>query len=354
MEISIIVPVYNVKPYLERCIKSIINQTFEDFELIIVDDGSTDGCSEMCDKYASTDNRVRVIHQINGGLSAARNAGLDIANGKYIVFADSDDFLKPKLLEKAHATIEKGYDLVSFCFEYCFNESPLKPFVFSGAGKEYSFYDSYDTLQYIVSVLLSHKTPWEAWDQIFRKDIIDKYHLRFAPNKEIFAEDLHFYLCYITHVKKMYVLKDYLYNYMRRNDSIIGCSLRESNLNRFTNLSKSVLEYYSFIDSSSELVNHFSAIYFMILYHAMFVYYRKASFSLDEYNILRTDISDQDFLLKNLEHIKDERNLLSLCISKPQLNDFINDIDCFISGNVISHKIRTYINYLFYWRNYND
>ena len=99
-EISIIVPVYNVEKYLPECIESILVQTFTDFELILVEDGSPDGCPALCDAAAEKDGRIRVIHQKNGGLSAARNAGLDIARGEWIGFVDSDDYIAPEMYEK--------------------------------------------------------------------------------------------------------------------------------------------------------------------------------------------------------------------------------------------------------------
>lgn len=99
-ELSIIVPVYKVEPYLPKCIDSILSQTFTDFELILIDDGSPDRCGEICEEYAAKDDRIVVIHQANKGVSAARNAGLDIAKGKYIGFVDSDDWIEPEMYEK--------------------------------------------------------------------------------------------------------------------------------------------------------------------------------------------------------------------------------------------------------------
>ncbi len=97
--ISIIVPVYNVEPYLRRCVDSITCQTYRNLEIILVDDGSPDGCPAICDEYASMDARIRVIHKENGGLSSARNAGLDAANGAYVGFIDSDDYIHPRYCE---------------------------------------------------------------------------------------------------------------------------------------------------------------------------------------------------------------------------------------------------------------
>ena len=98
--ISVIVPVYNVEPYLKQCLDSIIAQTYTNMEIIIVDDGSPDNCPAICDLYAKADNRIKVIHKENGGLSSARNAGLEIAAGEYIGYIDSDDYIAPGMFEK--------------------------------------------------------------------------------------------------------------------------------------------------------------------------------------------------------------------------------------------------------------
>lgn len=111
-ELSIIVPVYKVEKYLPRCIDSILVQTFGDFELILIDDGSPDGCGRICDEYARKDKRIVVIHQKNMGVSAARNAGLDIARGRYIGFVDSDDWIEPQMYEVMMDAIrENGADM---------------------------------------------------------------------------------------------------------------------------------------------------------------------------------------------------------------------------------------------------
>ena len=113
--ISVIVPVYNVELYLHECIDSILSQTFTDFELILVDDGSPDNCGAICDEYAAKDSRIVVIHQENGGLSAARNAGMDIAQGEYIAFVDSDDYIAPEFLNHLYLLIQKTAATLSTC-----------------------------------------------------------------------------------------------------------------------------------------------------------------------------------------------------------------------------------------------
>lgn len=105
--ISIIVPVYKVEPFLRRCVDSLVNQTYHDLEIILVDDGSPDNCGKICDEYAATDSRIHVIHKQNGGLSSARNAGLEVARGEYIAFVDSDDWVEADTYAKLYELIQQ-------------------------------------------------------------------------------------------------------------------------------------------------------------------------------------------------------------------------------------------------------
>ena len=114
-EISVIVPVYRVEPYLRRCVDSILSQTFTDFELILVDDGSPDNCGAICDEYTLKDSRVRVIHKQNGGLSDARNAGIDIAQGNYLTFVDSDDWIHKDYLSYLYLAATESSCAISIC-----------------------------------------------------------------------------------------------------------------------------------------------------------------------------------------------------------------------------------------------
>lgn len=124
-KISIIIPVYNMEKYLDRCIRSVVNQTYRNLEIILVDDGSEDFSAGICDQWSKKDNRIRVIHKSNGGLSDARNAGLDIASGSYIGFVDSDDFIHPKMYQRLYEDSKRmdadisvcGFDLISEKYE---------------------------------------------------------------------------------------------------------------------------------------------------------------------------------------------------------------------------------------------
>ena len=123
--ISVIVPIYKVEKYLHKCIDSILAQTYTNLEIILVDDGSPDNCGKICDEYAAKDSRIKVIHQPNGGLSAARNAGLDIATGDYIGFVDSDDYIAPDMYEKLYNALVKNDADMAICdYQRFGNELP--------------------------------------------------------------------------------------------------------------------------------------------------------------------------------------------------------------------------------------
>ncbi len=124
--ISVVIPIYNVEQYLKKCIDSVINQTYNNIEIILVDDGSPDDCGNICDEYAKKDSRIKVIHKINGGLSDARNAGIEIASGKYITFIDSDDIVENDYIEYLYKLLKKYNTKISICSYYVITEDNKK------------------------------------------------------------------------------------------------------------------------------------------------------------------------------------------------------------------------------------
>ena len=126
-KVSIVVPIYNVEKYLEQCIDSIINQTLKEIEIILVDDGSPDNCPQICDDYVKKDSRIKVVHKTNGGLSSARNAGIEIATGDYIGFVDSDDYIELDMYEKMYnIAIENNVDFVMSDYYSVSNEGKVR------------------------------------------------------------------------------------------------------------------------------------------------------------------------------------------------------------------------------------
>lgn len=161
-KISIIVPIYNVEPYLHRCVVSILNQTFTDFECILVDDGSPDKCEEICDEYAKKDKRIRVIHKPNGGLSDARNAGLNIAKGEYIGFVDSDDWIHPQMYEILYKGIVKNDVKLSICaYEEVDTVEKFEPIENISFSKHYG-------LDFLVE---DNITAVVAWNKLYHRSL---------------------------------------------------------------------------------------------------------------------------------------------------------------------------------------
>ena len=192
--LSIIVPVYNTKEFLPRCVESVLNQSFVDFELILIDDGSCDGCALMCDDYSANDSRIRVFHQFNAGVSSARNLGLDYVRGEWICFLDSDDEFLPGGLQTMIDCIKDDVDMVLAGYErYDENGSvfySVDERVIQTLNKKRSLSTLYET-----------HAPYYRYlgyicGRLFRKRIIQDNHLRFDPNLRI-KEDTLFITRYI-------------------------------------------------------------------------------------------------------------------------------------------------------------
>lgn len=262
--VSIIVPIYNVEPYLSACIDSVLNQTCRDFELILVDDGSPDNCGIICDAYAEKDCRIRVVHKPNGGLSDARNAGLDVATGKYIYFLDGDDSIRPNLLEILIPIMEKGADLAAFTFQGFYDDGRQQvPWVHETG--EYDLDSPEKKQDFLHKILLQGKIGWDAWSRMFVREKIERYGLRFADNRKIFAEDLYFSLCYCAHADRVISIDDCLYNYRLRSDSIMGVQNTRNNLPRIMVLADAVQSYYSRFADCALLRNDFSRLWYQII-----------------------------------------------------------------------------------------
>lgn len=220
--VSIIVPIYKVEDYLKRCLDSILCQTYRDFELILVDDGSPDNCGAICDSYKSFDNRVIVIHKINGGLSSARNAGLDVAKGQYILFVDSDDYICENLLKKTLKEIEQQKtDCVRFGYKKIgTNGEILTTRIIK--NEIFEFDSANEKLDFICNILLSYKIPFTAWSGLFRRKIIEENHLRFASERDIYSEDTFFSTLYSFNSRSCCYISDPLYCYQENTESLMG------------------------------------------------------------------------------------------------------------------------------------
>lgn len=209
--VSVIVPIYNVERYLEKCIDSIIAQSYQNLEIILCDDGSTDGCGAICDRYAGLDSRIRVVHKPNGGLSDARNAGIEIARGTWYVFIDSDDFITPDTIERMHTAAVSTDSQIAVCnMIHIYDDGGTEPF-YRPAQEQ---------------TLLAGETRFEtlkqpsACNKLFRADLFEE--VRFPKGK--FYEDTFVYHILAHRAENIVLTGHDGYFYLSRQESILGQS----------------------------------------------------------------------------------------------------------------------------------
>lgn len=214
--VSVIVPIYKVEKYLRTCIDSIINQTFSDLEIILVDDGSPDGCGAVCDEYARRDKRIRVIHKDNGGLSDARNAGLDVCKGEYIAFVDSDDQIHPRMIEK----------LYQYCREYQAELAvcEFQPFLEGTSPEVEEIQENTGSLTCFENTAIMEQLKYRnlitvvAWNKLYKASLLER--LRY---KKGYLHEDEFLIHKILHECNRTVYTDEkLYFYLKRKSSITG------------------------------------------------------------------------------------------------------------------------------------
>lgn len=232
--ISVIVPVYKVERYLYKCVQSILNQTYSDLEIILVDDGSPDNCGKICDELAKKDNRIIVIHQQNKGLSNARNAGLDICKGEFIGFVDGDDTIEPEMYQMLLFNMESTCDL-AICGHRIIEED-----------------EKLDAPKRDITYKLNNDELWEevfgnlnnaVWNKLYRRDLIGN--LRFLQGL-LHGEDLLFNLQYLTKCTRGKINRTQFYNYLKRKNSITTSQFNENKLMEIQSkdLAKRIVEKY--------------------------------------------------------------------------------------------------------------
>ena len=206
-KISVIVPVYNVEQYLERCVESIINQTYKNLEIILVDDGSTDNSGKLCDELAKKDNRIKVIHKENAGVSEARNSGIQKATGEYLCFVDADDFVMNDYIKYLHKLIAINCSDIAVCAK-----------MFSNFNEKQASDEAIETLdgENAVIRILNYRMPIGVYSRIFKKDLIKNNKIKFL--KDIYmGEGFNFNVACFQKAKKVIISNYKVYYYRRDN-----------------------------------------------------------------------------------------------------------------------------------------
>lgn len=302
--ISVIVPVYNVERYLTKCVKSIENQTFKNIEIILIDDGSTDNSGKMCDQFALENQRIKVIHKKNGGLSDARNCGVSIARGEYIGFVDSDDFIHKDMYRTLYnLMVEYKVDITEIGYRSVFDgndvtdekmdpNSPSAPLVFD---KECAS----------IYCLMNYHSSNHVWDKLYKKEIWGQFTFPFGKH----YEDYFIMFEVINSVSKIATLDLKLYYYVQRNGSIMRSSF-------------SMKKHSDHLEADINMFRFFKETYPELLPVASIRFFEETIALLFMLVLSRKKITDfrkrvdyiRSMMLDNCAYIKDEATFNKVCI----------------------------------------
>jgi glycosyltransferase involved in cell wall biosynthesis len=268
---TIIVPIYNVEHYIEKCINSIIYQTYKSIEIVLVDDGSPDSCPSICDAYANIDSRIKVIHKNNGGLSDARNAGLRFATGEYIIFLDSDDYLEKNACEELLPFVNKKIDIIHIdaYIEYSNTfKKKGKDLKYSYGIKKISDVDRvFRGEEYLEYGLSKHCLPMNSWLYIYRREFLINHGLWFKFG--ILHEDEHFTPRALLSAKTIMNPGFQLYHYLIRDGSITQSQDLRKNCNDLYDTCCELVTIYNDIEQNLNtkmcdlLVTKYLSLYYM-------------------------------------------------------------------------------------------
>ena len=228
MELSVIIPIYKTEEFLTECVDSILDKADEDVEVVLVDDGSPDGCPEICDRYADRDPRVRVVHKENGGLSSARNAGLAVAKGRYVTFVDSDDQIFPDSLPEILTWIRTaGADMCFLRAFKLFADGTMRDLGENIDGSQLRAKSREEAIRHLAS---RSKYPGSAWAKVFRRDFLIENNLHF-PYDRRYSEDLGFIRDCVLRAESFDALDVPYYQYRQGRTGSITQQIKAKNFN---------------------------------------------------------------------------------------------------------------------------
>lgn len=286
--VSVIVPVYKVEEWIDQCVESIVNQNYKELEIILVDDGSPDKCPQKCDEWAKRDNRIKVIHKENGGLSSARNAALDIIQGDYISFVDSDDYLHTNmysiLVNDMHKT---GADIVK-CNRYIDKNGVIEELTNSNDSREFDNNSIMDSFFYHQNDLCSG-----VWDKLFKAKLFED--VRFPDGLN--SEDYYIYYLIYKKTHKLYYENIPLYYYRRREDSI--CSTDHINSHSLDKIKVSNIVYELVQDDNPSRVNDAEIFQAVSRFAVLYIVFQQKHPKEDEKEWLKMLREKRKSVLKN-------------------------------------------------------
>lgn len=296
--ISIIIPVYKIEKFIDKCINSIISQTYQNLEIILVDDGSPDNCPNICDKYAKMDNRIKVIHKPNGGLSDARNAGIDICKGDYIGFVDGDDYISENMYEHLLEHCIKYNADIAICGIYAIDEdynnlSIYNPMIYNQI--------TLSNIQALRHLFLTFDVNFEvAWNKLYKRDLFfNKDNIRYPYGK--LHEDTYTTYKLLYYANNIAVFNEPLYYYVQRNGSIMK---RIPSVSQIMDRALSAKEAVNFINNNNIPLNQEVTSYAARRYSSSLdLLIKNPKLDKAAYKNLRNMMLDLETYLKNNKYI---------------------------------------------------
>lgn len=316
-EISIIIPVYNKKGYVEQTVKSVLNQTFSDFEVLLIDDGSTDGSDVLCDMMARKDERIKVLHTANHGVGAARNLGIKKAKGKYISFIDADDYIEKTFLEKLYKAIVKNNAGMATCDYYEIRNTRriIRKCKYSNTGNK-----TYDTLRTDTLCIL--------WNKIFVKDMIKHLFDEFSSTCEDSVFCARYY--FDNHPKVVYV-NEVLYRYIIREEGLI--SVLQDNayegVNKYLAINKKIVKSIDDEEYRLPAFHHICRVYFYGVYLFIIRNLSKGPMTSEKLKIYDRVFNDKKF-----------RKMMRFILKYPFKNRMVERTTVFEAGLIILALLR--------------
>jgi glycosyltransferase involved in cell wall biosynthesis len=296
-KVSIVIPIYNVKEYLERTVNSVVNQTEKDIEIILVDDGSTDGCSNLCDEYAIRDNRITVLHKENGGLSSARNAGVDVATSEYVMFLDGDDYLKENAVERLIQVMnEYPSDFIQFSYQEVSDEQKIPEH-----KTDDNVYQAHSSRELFGNLYKLGGVAASGCTKLFKLSLVKE-----VPFENIRHEDEMWCTRAFKRDLTVTYISDKLYYYVMRENSIIHSAFNMQKFDVF-NIAYERIDVLRQLELNEYICNEYNRIFMTILTlycEAKNVKNKKALKEIKkEFNINKSDIKKYAKLSKKLKLI---------------------------------------------------
>jgi glycosyltransferase involved in cell wall biosynthesis len=297
--VSVIIPVYNVEKYVAKCLDSIMKQTYKNLQIIIVDDGGKDGSVKICEEYAAHDARMLIVHKENGGLSSARNKGLEYATGKYCYFLDSDDYIESDTIEMCiKLMIQNNAQLIAFNKDTIDENGNI---ISTGrvSDHKYEIHSEEERMAFYLKNYYAYEICFEMWNKFYDLSIIQRHKLRFENNYKVFAEDICFNSYYLLYADTIVSTKKTLYHYLVREDSIMGQEKKKVKFKNFFYLLSKVEDFFK-TNASDYMSKHF---YMIVPVVMQFAYKRYKFYELPALLKQTQPSEEYDYYQKKLQEV---------------------------------------------------